>query len=141
MSLWKVVPLLCVVAACSSRTARTDVTLTPSPVSAPTAAAKPAGIDPVGTYEFSTVVQGEAVTGRIDITGTPGAYTGRIVTGTFPEIPVISANVASDNILDVKASMPDGELVIHMVFTGSEFKGNWSVMNDSGDIHGRKLVK
>jgi hypothetical protein len=39
-----------------------------------------AAIDPVGSYEFSTVVDGQTVTGTLHIQGTPGNYKGRCPT-------------------------------------------------------------
>ena len=125
------------VAACSSNSATTS-TPTPAVVVAPA----PRVLDPVGAYEFSTVAQGQAVTGTLTIAGVAGAYNGKVVTNIFPEIPVTAATVKGDTI-DVKASMPDGELAIRMVMDAatSTFKGNWALGSDSGDFNGKKLPK
>jgi hypothetical protein len=106
------------------------------------AAARPttAALDPVGSYEFTTVVDGQTVTGTMHIEGTPGAYKGRIITTVFPEIPVVGATVES-NIINVKASMPDGELIISMMMDGMNFKGNWALGSDSGEFNGKKLPR
>ena len=97
-------------------------------------------LDPVGAYEFSTVVDGQTVTGTLHVEGTPGNYKGRIITSVFPEIPVVGASVEA-NVVNVKASMPDGELNIRMVMEGANFKGNWTLGSDGGEFNGKKLPK
>ena len=133
------VPIVLLLAACAAR---------PEPVTnANTAPARPATVtptsavvDPVGNYEFSTVVDGQTVTGTMHVEGTPGAYKGRIITSVFPEIPIIGASVET-NILNLRASMPDGELAIRVVMEGNNFKGNWSLGGGSGEISGKKLPR
>ena len=117
------------------------------PATSATAPSQPAAtrqstavLDPVGAYEFTTVVDGQTVTGTLHIEGTPGNYKGRILTSVFPEIPVVGASVET-NVVNVKASMPDGELNIRMVMEGSNFKGNWTLGSDGGEFNGKKLPK
>ena len=103
-------------------------------------AAPAAVLDPAGTYEFSTVVDGQAVTGTMTITGAPGAYTGKIVTNMFPEIPVIGAKVEEKTVI-ATASMPDGELTIRMLMDGHQFTGRWELAGETGEFNGKKLPK
>jgi hypothetical protein len=117
------------------------------PATATTAPQQPAAIsqttaviDPVGAYEFTTVVDGQTVTGTMHVEGGPGNYKGRILTTVFPEIPIVGASVET-NILNLRANMPNGELAIRMVMEGANFKGNWSLGADSGEISGKKLVR
>jgi hypothetical protein len=136
MKMLTLAPLALLLAACAS---------SPSPAPAPApvviVAPKPAPLDPAGSYEFTTVVDGQTVTGTMDIAGTPGAYTGKILTNLFPEIPIVGAAVEG-NAINVRASMPDGELAIHMVFeAGPDFKGNWALGGDTGDFNGKKKPK
>ncbi|HEX6559977.1 MAG TPA: hypothetical protein VF021_10955 [Longimicrobiales bacterium] len=141
MKMWQIAPVLFVLAACaSSQTASTAATGTTPAAQPATPAPAPAALDPTGAYDFATVANGQTVTGTLYITGTPGAYTGRIVTNTFPEIPVTAATVAGQAV-DVKASMPDGELAIHFVMDGMNFTGNWTLGADSGEFNGKKLPK
>jgi len=99
----------------------------------------PRALDPVGTYEFQTSVEGQPLTGTIHITGAPGSYTGRIVTGMFPEMPIRSVSVAGQQLL-LSAQAPDGQIVeIRLNFTGPTFTGAWTLGDQSGAIAGRRV--
>ena len=106
----------------------------------PAATRQSAVIDPAGSYEFTTVVDGQTINGTMHIEGTAGNYKGRILTSVFPEIPVTGASVET-NVVSVKASMPDGELTLRMVMEGMNFKGNWTLGSDGGEFNGKKLPK
>jgi hypothetical protein len=94
-------------------------------------------VNPVGAYEFATQVNGEAITGTIEITGTPGAYGGRVVTLRYPEFTVRSASAAGQE-LTVVAETPTGNVTFRMAFTGPEFTGSWSLGGDTGAVTGRR---
>jgi hypothetical protein len=97
-------------------------------------------MNPVGRYDFTTSVQGQSVTGRIEIAGTPGAYTGQITTSITPPLPINSVTATGQSMMIV-GSMPDGPLTIRMNFTdASAFTGNWELSGDSGSITGRKVM-
>ncbi|HET9441162.1 MAG TPA: hypothetical protein VFO52_13380 [Longimicrobiales bacterium] len=136
MKTLKFLPVALLLGACASAQQQ--------PAQTTTAAVQPvqsnAAVDPVGTYEFSTVVDGQTVTGTLHVEGTAGNYKGRIVTSVFPEIPVTSA-AAEANVVTVKGSMPDGELNIRMVMEGANFKGNWTLGAESGEFNGKKLPR
>ena len=135
MKTHEVIPLLLLAAACASAEPQ-PAQPTVVPATTPVAAA----VDPVGTYEFSTVVDGQTITGTLHLEGTPANYKGRIVTSVFPEIPITSATVER-NVINLRGSMPDGELSIRMVMSGSDFTGNWALGSDSGEFNGRKLPR
>lgn len=138
MKTMRMVPVVLLLGACaSSQQPATTATATTQPAATRQATA---GIDPVGAYEFATVVDGQTVTGTLHIEGTPGNYKGRILTSVFPEIPVTGATVEA-NVVNVKASMPDGELNLRMVMEGMNFKGNWTLGSDGGEFNGKKLPK
>lgn len=104
---------------------------------APASASASAAIDPVGAYEFTAQVNGQAVTGTMEISGTPGAYTGRVVTSRFPEFPLRSASAAGQE-LTVVAQTPNGDVTFRMMFTGADFTGGWTLAGDSGPLSGRR---
>ena len=131
MKLSRIIPTILLLGACaSSQQTATDT--------AQQATAQ-AAVDPVGAYEFATTVDGQTVTGTLHIEGAPGAYKGRILTSVFPEIPVVGATVENNNVINVKANMPDGELTLRMVMEGMNFKGNWTLGADGGEFNGKKL--
>ena len=138
MKTMKMLPVVLLLGACaSSQQPAATTTATTQPAASKQATAV---VDPVGAYEFATVVDGQTVTGTLHIEGTPGNYKGKIVTSVFPEIPVVGASVES-NVVNVKGSMPDGELNIRMVMEGMNFKGNWTLGSDGGEFNGKKLPK
>ena len=139
MQTLRLIPIAALLAACASA---------PDPApQATTAPQQPAArtqttavVDPVGSYEFTTVVDGQTVTGTMHIQGTPGNYKGRILTNVFPEIPIVGASVET-NVINVRANMPEGELTLRMVMDGMNFNGNWALGADSGDFSGKKLAR
>lgn len=128
-------------AACATAKTSTTEAAAPAPVTATTtttvATTPSAALNPVGEYEFATQVNGEAVTGTIEITGTPGAYGGRIVTLKFPEFTVRSASAAGQE-LTVVAETPNGNVTFRMAFTGNTFTGGWTLGGDTAAITGRR---
>jgi hypothetical protein len=138
MKTMKLLPLALLFGACaSSQQPATTATAPTQPAATRQASAV---IDPVGSYEFATVVDGQTINGTMHIEGTAGNYKGRILTSVFPEIPVTGASVEA-NVVSVKASMPDGELTLRMVMEGMNFKGNWTLGSDGGEFNGKKLPK
>jgi hypothetical protein len=127
-------------AACATANTGTpapDATVTTTTTTTTVATTSSAAVNPVGEYEFATQVNGEAVTGTIEITGTPGAYGGRIVTLQFPEFTVRSASAAGQE-LTVVAETPNGNVTFRMTFTGNTFTGGWTLGGDTGPVTGRR---
>jgi hypothetical protein len=128
-------------AACATANTGTptpDATVTTTTTTTTTmATTSSTAVNPVGAYEFATQVNGEAVTGTMEITGTQGAYGGRIVTNHYPEFVVRSASAAGQE-LTVVAETPSGNVTFRMAFTGPAFTGSWSLGGDSGAITGRR---
>jgi hypothetical protein len=137
MKLWRLAAAPMLFAACAS---------TPQPPAATaTAADQPAAtrqttaaVDPVGSYEFATSVDGQPLTGKIHIEGTPANYKGRIVTSMFPDIPITRAS-AEANVIYATATMPDGDVVIRMFMDGMNFTGSWTLGTETGELSGKKL--
>jgi hypothetical protein len=139
MKTFKMFPAALLLAACASNTQPAAQTST-TPVQPAVAQSGTGVVDPVGAYEFSTAVDGQTVTGTVHIEGTTGAYKGKIVTSVFPEIPIVGATV-ENNVIIARGSMPDGELTFRMVMEGANFKGNWSLGGNSGELAGKKLPR
>ena len=89
---------------------------------------------------WRTIRSIETVTGTLTIAGTPGTYTGKIVTNMFPEIPVVGARVEDKTVI-ATAMMPDGELTIRMLMDGMQFTGRWELGGETGEFTGKKLPK
>jgi hypothetical protein len=109
----------------------------PAPMAAPAPAA-PAALNPVGRYEFATTVNGSSVTRTLEITGTPGAYAGRLTSTATEPITVSSATVEGQT-MTVTAETGTGTLTIHMTFAADgTFTGNWALSGDGAPLTGRR---
>lgn len=124
-------------AACTP--ARTEPVTEPAPMppAASTTTSSTSAIDPVGAYQFVAQVNGDAVNGTMEISGTPGAYTGRVASDHFPAFPIRSATAAGQE-LTIVSQTPNGDATFRLTFTGSEFTGTWSLGGDSGPVTGRR---
>lgn len=116
----------------------------PAPAPMPAAAAAPApaassAVNPAGRYEFTTSLQGQMLTGTMEITGTPGAYAGRITTSATPPIPITTVTVEGQN-MTVAGDTPNGTLTIRMTMgEGGAFTGNWTLAGDGATLTGKRL--
>jgi len=105
----------------------------------PSTAAAPASVNPLGRYEFSTAVNGNPVTGGIEIAGAPDAYTGWITTSITSPLAIASVTATGQEMI-ITGDTPDGRLTIRLTFTdATAFTGGWELAGDSGAITGRRL--
>ena len=112
---------------------------TPEPSAVPAQAQK-AAFDPVGTYDYTTVVDASQVSGTFEIARKDdGGYTGRILSTMFPEIPISRVTVDGNKLI-LAASMDGQPLMMELNFTGDTFTGSWSFGDGSvaGSMSGRK---
>lgn len=113
----------------------------PAPTSAPAPAPAPvssAAVDPVGKYEFATTVNGAAVTGTLEVTGTPGAYAGRL-TSTATEPIALSGVTVEGQTMTVTAETGNGTLTVRMTFAADgTFTGAWALAGDGAPLTGRR---
>ena len=108
------------------------------PTPAATVAPAPAAaVNPVGTFEFTTSVDGNMLTGSIEVAGSPGAYTGTIRTSATPDIPVSGVLVSGQQMI-VTADTPDGPLTLTLNFSGDNFTGGWTLGGGSGELRGQR---
>lgn len=97
----------------------------------------PPPFNPAGVFDFQTTVDGGPVTGSVEITGQPDAYTGTLRTSATPDLPIAGVAVAG-NVLVVTADTPDGVLTLRMTFAGDDFTGRWELAGDGGTLTGRR---
>jgi len=73
----------------------------------------PGGIDPAGKWTFTTKDdQGQAITGTMTVTGTPGHYSGTITVQGQQDHPVLTDVVAYGNTMIALANTGDGAAVV-----------------------------
>lgn len=129
--------LLALAAACA---APAEPASTPAPAStASMPAPAPAGaLNPVGRYEFNTIVNGQPMSGTMTVEGQPGAYTGRLESNVIPQAPITGVTVNGQQMV-VIVQVPQGDVAITMNMNGNAFTGNWAIAGDTGEISGRKV--
>jgi hypothetical protein len=122
-----VVPVLAALLAVAIGTTATHGQTAPAPA-----------VDPIGTFEFTTAVQGQTVTGTITIAKTDNVLGGKILTDAMPEIPIKSVQVEGKK-MTIYAEIPDGALTITLEFEdANKFAGNWTLGGDGGAISGKR---
>jgi hypothetical protein len=129
--------LLALAAACA---APAEPASTPAPATtASTTAPAPAGtMNPVGRYEFNTIVNGQPMSGVLIVEGQPGAYTGSMESNMIPHASIKSVAVDGQQVV-VVIPVPQGDVTITMNMNGDAFTGNWAIGGQTGDISGRKV--
>ena len=139
MKTWRIAPMMMLLGACASSQPKTVATVDPSKAAKPVVEA-PKPFDPTGDWDFTTVVNGETVSGKFSITGTPGAYGGKVTSSALPEFPITGVTV-SDKTVTIKGMTDNGEVAIVVTMNGDAFTGKWALGDSGGDISGKKLVK
>jgi hypothetical protein len=116
-------------AGCSHSTGGTAAAPPPAPE-------PPAKLDPVGTYEYTTSVEGQTMIGTMTISGSPGAYSGTISSdmGTIP-----MRNISVDGMeLSFLGDLPDVTVSFILLFDGDSFEGEWDAGGMIGFMSGTK---
>jgi hypothetical protein len=137
MKAFATVLLLLSAAACTA-TPAAEPTPAPRPMAAPAPPPAPAAVNPVGKYEFATSLQGQPLTGTLEITGTPGAYAGRITSSATEPIPITAVTVEGQT-MTVAGETPNGTLTIRMTMAADgTFTGGWTLGSDGATLTGRR---
>ena len=88
-------------------------------------------IDPVGKWNFTTTnEEGTPTTGTIEISGKPGAYTGRISTSQGTTLQVGDVMTSKDVLL-LLADLPDGAgtAVVKIIRSSTgTYSGHWGAL-------------
>lgn len=101
------------------------------------APAGPAPLDPVGTYDFTTNVEGTPVTGVVTITRNSTGYGGSVATDVTETIPITAVTVEGQKVM-VTAATPDGPLTFALTMNGADFTGSWTLGPMAGTMTGKK---
>ena len=136
--------LAVLLAACASSPQAAPSSPAPSPQAAPAPTPTPAPTPPTpaatsaaGIYDFTTTVQGMAVTGVVTVTMRDGRPGGTIATSATPEIPIRSATAEGQKVT-VTGDSPDGDVVLEFNMNGQDFNGTWWYGGQSGSLTGRR---
>ncbi len=107
------------------------------------AAAQSGDIDPVGTYEFTTVSNNQTVTGTITISKTETGWSALLESpsGQLPPLTTTSVKVEGK---DVTITIPFGdvgEILVELTLEGDDLIGRWTFGMESGDLTGKRISK
>ena len=93
----------------------------------------PPPYDPVGTYEFTAVAEGQTITGTMTIEAGEDGYTGILRATTVPMPPApISAVEVVDQTVTLLADGPEGPLTIALTVTETGLEGTWAMGEGTG---------
>lgn len=100
----------------------------------------PEPLDPLGTFEFETLVGGQPTTGTLEITGERSDYTVRMVPSGAAVGPITFSEVRVDDeewTLHLADNVMGQRLEVELHFVEEdEFRGSWSSGMDGGEIEG-----
>lgn len=103
---------------------------------APAPAPVPAAVDPVGTFDFTTTIEGAIANGTLTVVKTDTGFGGSVTTTMTDPIPVRTVVVDGQK-MTVTADTPNGPVTMILEFNGDEFTGSWS-LGDMGGTHSGK---
>ena len=100
----------------------------------------PEPFDPVGTYAFEAMAEGQTIPGEITIERVANGFGGMVTPEVGPPpVPIRTVSVAGRQVtISGDAGGQDLIIVIDVAQDGS-FTGTWAVGGDGGDLKGQKL--
>lgn len=95
----------------------------------------PPPYDPVGTYEFTAMAEGQTITGTMTIEADEDGYTGilRAETVPMPPAPIAAVEVV-DQTVTILADGPEGLLTIALTVTDTGLEGTWAMGDGTGSF-------
>ena len=93
----------------------------------------PPPYDPVGTYEFAAMAEGQRITGTMTIEEDEDGYTGILRAASVPMPPApISAVEVVDQTVTIHADGPEGPLIIALTVSETGLEGTWAMGDGTG---------
>ena len=109
------------------------VTLATTLVACASGPSGPPPYDPVGSYEFTAMVEGQNITGTMTIEADEDGYTGILRAASVPMPPApISAVEVVDQTVTIHADGPEGPLIIALTVTETGLEGTWAMGEGTG---------
>ena len=107
------------------------------------AVAQSGDVDPVGTYEFTTVTNNQTFQGKVTISETEAGWSALLESpsGQLPPMTTTSVKVKGK---DVTVTVPFGdvgEILVELTLEGDDLTGRWTFGMESGDLTGKRISK
>lgn len=98
----------------------------------------PTAFDPVGMYDFTTQVNGEAVAGTLQISrNSAGGYGGSLNAAGMPPATIQSVTVSGQT-MTLVADVGGQSVTMNLTMSGNTFSGSWTGAGGAGDVKGTK---
>ncbi len=128
--------VLLLLAACAS-SPRATVPAAPPPIPETRVTPTPA-VNPVGAFEWASALSdGTPLKGTVNISGSPGTYTGSITADGLGIFPIKNVVVTGQTMV-INADHPDGPLEVRLTFVADEFTGSWHLGAETGQMTGKR---
>lgn len=103
-----------------------------------TTPAGPPPFDPVGSYTYTALMEGQPLPGTMTITEGEDGYEGTIRSDMFPPI-AITAVVVEGQTGMIEAAGPNGPIVIEFVATEAMIEGTWVMGEQGGNFSAARI--
>ena len=107
------------------------------------AVAQSSNIDPVGSYEFTTVTNNQTFTGKVTISKTETGWSALLESpsGQLPPLTTTSVKVEGRVVTVTVPFGEIGEILVEFTVEGNDLTGRWTFGMESGDITGKRVGK
>ncbi len=103
-----------------------------------TTPAGPPPFDPIGSYSYTAVMEGQPLPGTMTITEGENGYEGTIRSDMFPPIAITSVVVEGQTGM-IEAAGPAGPIVIEFVATEAMIEGTWAMGEEGGSFTATRI--
>jgi hypothetical protein len=95
------------------------------------------GFSPIGSYVFQTDINGQAVSGTMNIRSENGVLVGLISAEGQGDFPISTVKVDGTTVTII-FDTPNGAGTAKLEFTGSDFTGGWELGGQTGPMKGKR---
>ncbi len=105
------------------------------------AVAQSGNIDPVGSYEFTTVTNNQTFTGKVTISKTETGWSALLESpsGQLPPLTTTSVKVEGKEVTVTVPFGDVGEVLVEFTIDGDDVTGRWTFGTESGALTGKRI--
>ena len=105
------------------------------------AVAQSGDIDPVGSYEFTTITNSQTFVGSVTISKTESGWSALVESpsGQLPPLTTTSVKVEGKNVTVTVPFGDIGEVLVEFTIDGDDVTGRWTFGTESGDLTGTRI--
>ena len=99
---------------------------------------KPAAVNPVGEYEFTSVDDGQQFIADVKIEGEAGNYNGTVKRRDLDMVIRFTDVAVSADKMIIVADVRTNVFVLRFSFSGDTFTGSWAMGNEGNELKGKR---